>query len=270
MEKKHDLIFCTQCGLKLDGDEVICPSCGYKLAELHPFKQKDAIDTPPPSIVETPVTAPPPVVQTPPVVTPPIQPPLVVPPPPPLQQPPVPPPPKVIIPQMNYQQPVQTPYPQRPPIKKGMGAGWIIAIILLGAIILGGCTVAFLQYNGNINIEALRNIIPSKEQPSNSNPTVTNHTRYYVVQSFAIVDSKWTAFVSDIVISKSPYNNEEGAKNAFKKAMMVKHPTIYDLFTGNIIVHKYNNLPDAEGAHASLIKSYDAKHYDINTISFGY
>ena len=217
--------------------------------QLHPFKQNDAPAIPPP-IVEKPITTPP--VQTPTVIPPPVkQPPVVPAPPPTMQQ------------QQAY-------YPQRPPMKKGMGAGWIIGIILLSSIVIGIGTVAFLQYNGNINIEALRNIIPAKDQPNKSYVTISNPASYYIVQSFAIIDSKWTAIVSDIVISKRPYNNEEGVKNQFKKAIMVKYPNIYNLFMGNIIVNKYNTLPEAENAHSSLIKTYDAKQYDINTINFVY
>jgi hypothetical protein len=245
MEKKHDLLFCPQCGAKLDGDEILCPSCGYKLAEINPINKTTAPVVPPPVTVPKPPVPPP---TPPPSVVPPVIPPVVIPP-------------------ANYQKPLPGFIPKKPK-KKGLGIGWLIIIIVIGLIVLGGGTVAFLQYNGNIDVAALRNIIPAKENSDKIN--VSDPTRYYVVQSFAIVDSRWTAIVSDIVVSKLPYNNEEGAKNHFKKAIMIKYPAIWNLFADNIIVHKYNSLTEAENAHSSLIMSYDARKYNINTINFGY
>lgn len=245
MEKKHDLLFCPQCGAKLDGDEILCPSCGYKLAEINPVNQTTVAPVVPP-----PVTVPKPP---------------VIPPPPPIVPPLVPP----IIPPVNSQKPLPGFTPKRPN-KKGLGTGWIIIIIVIGLIVLGVGTVAFLQYNGSIDIEALRSTIPSKDNSIKPNTNISDPTRYYVAQSFTIVNSKWTAIVSDVVVSKVPYNNEEGAKNQFKKAIMVKYPKIWNLFADNIIVNKYCSFTEAENAHSNLIKTYDAKHYTINTINFGY
>lgn len=61
MEKKHDLLFCPNCGVKLEGDEMVCSVCGYKLAELHPVNQPAQPIVPP----VTPVPPPPPVSETP-------------------------------------------------------------------------------------------------------------------------------------------------------------------------------------------------------------
>ena len=151
-----------------------------------------------------------------------------------------------------------------------MGTGLLVLIIVICLIIVGGGTLGFLQYNGNIDMAGLRNIIPSKEQKDKSLTEQNNTTHYYVVQSFSIIENKWTAIVSGIVVSKSPYNNEEGAKNQFKKAIMVKYPKIWNSFTNNIIVNKYNTLPDAENAHSSLIKTYTAKNFNIHNVNFGY
>lgn len=51
MEKKHNLTFCPECGVKLDGDEMICSVCGYKFAELNPIVQKEQTVVPPPVAV---------------------------------------------------------------------------------------------------------------------------------------------------------------------------------------------------------------------------
>ncbi len=40
MEKKHNLKFCISCGAKLDGDEIICPSCGFTLVESSQSEDK--------------------------------------------------------------------------------------------------------------------------------------------------------------------------------------------------------------------------------------
>jgi hypothetical protein len=73
MEKKHDLMFCPECGLKLDGDEFICSECGYKLAELHPIKKTQEPVTPqPPPVIESPIIPPPPPVIETPVTPPPV------------------------------------------------------------------------------------------------------------------------------------------------------------------------------------------------------
>ena len=409
MEKKHDLVFCPQCGVKLDGDEMICSVCGFKLAETQPAVNiaapvvppvidnpqvitPDKIVTPPPvkepvasfcpncgtkieeheifcsgcgfrlseindqkplevtpPVVTEPIVVPPPVIETqvvPPVVestvvTPPLPPPVnespVVPPPvventtisqvnevtppvTPLAEPPVsfcpncgtkiesnelfcnscgfklkdieeqkpvnpippvseikttqpqfvnpviPPPP---VQQPIYQQPVY--YPPQVQKKKGMGAGWWILIIFLIVVVLGGGTVAFLQYNGNVTIEFLKDYIPSKDNSSTTTKS-EDPTRYYVVNSFAVVGTKWTAIISDVIVSRVKYNNEEGCKNQFKIAIMHRFPKDYQYFNQNISVHQYTTFADAQSAHSATLKSYgsNAKNYDIRTISFGY
>lgn len=63
MEKKHDLLFCPDCGTKLDGDEIICSVCGYHLAALHPVqKVQEPVVSPPPPVIEAPVVPPAPTI----------------------------------------------------------------------------------------------------------------------------------------------------------------------------------------------------------------
>jgi len=313
MEKKHDLVFCPQCGVKLDGDEIICTVCGYKLAENHPVTNVVAPVPPPPIIESAPET--PPVIDTPPIVPPVTE---ETPPPAPVQElavsfcpncgvkidmnetfcnscgfrlsdinapkpldtttPPVVVPPVVTPPVQNippvqqpYQQQQQAYYSAQPPIKKGMGAGWWILIIFLIIVVLGGGTVAFLQYNGNINIEFLSDYIPSKDSQSAASKT-DDPTRYYVVHSFAVVGTKWNAIISDVVVSRQKFNNEEGAKNQFKIAIQNKYPKDYHNFYNNVIATQYMTYPEAQSAHSSLLKTYgtDPKNYTVKTINFGY
>ncbi len=241
MEKKHDLIFCAQCGVKLDGNEIICPVCGYKLAELNPFQN-----------TETPV---------PPIPTPVVPPPLTNP----INQN-IPP----VTDQNYYQQPQQSYYP---PKNKGMGAGWWILIIFFILAIVGGSAVAFLQYNGNISIEILRDYIPSKDSQNSASAIKTEDpTRYYVVHSFAVIGTRWTVIISDVIVSRKKFNNEEGAKNQFKKAIMYLYPRDYHYFLSNAIANKYMNYPAAQSGHSSTLKNYgrDIKNYDIRTVNFDY
>lgn len=311
MEKKHDLVFCPQCGVKLDGDEIICTVCGYKLAENHPVTNLVSPVPPPPIIESAPET--PPVIDTHPVV-----PPVIEVTPAPVQKPavsfcpncgakidlneifcngcgfrlsdinapksidtvihpiivpPIVTPPVQNIPpaQQPYQQQPQMFYPTQPPKKKAMGVGWWILIIFLIVIILGGGTVAFLQYNGNIDIEVLRDYIPSKNNQSATAKT-EDPTRYYVVHSFAVVGTKWNAIISDVVVSRQKFNNEEGAKNQFKIAIQNKYPKDYHNFYNNVMATQYMTYPEAQSAHSSLLKTYgtDPKNYTVKTIKFGY
>lgn len=275
MEKKHDFMFCPQCGVKLEGNEFICPTCRYKLAEQTVHKSeapvipplaenivplasssKEKLNVIRDRLVENIVPSPPP----------------ITPPSPPLSktETPVTPPINQYVPpvaQQNvYQQPYYRPQSQK---KKDMGAGRIL-IILLIIIVLGGGTIGVLQYTGTINIKMLNNIIPAKESNNSQTPVVVNHTRYYVVYSFAVLGSKWNAIISGIVVSNRPFNNEEGAKNQFKKAIMAKYPKDYHNFFNNIICNQYKSLPEVQSAHSSLVKSYGAKNYEIKTVNFAY
>ncbi|NTW33440.1 MAG: hypothetical protein HGB12_12600 [Bacteroidetes bacterium] len=353
MEKKHDLIFCPQCGVKLDGDEIICSVCGCKFAELPgstttqnnitPPLQNNVPPVAPPNPTtqnnnppaynpnqnfnqqqvnqnQQPVMPPnnnynqPPVNQNRPPVMPPNnnynQPPVnpnrppVMPPNNNYNQPPVNPNrPPVMPPNNNYNQPPVNPNrppvmppnnnynqppvnPNRPPVmppntnynqppqynyvpKKGMNAGLLITIILGVILILSICTIAVLQYSGIVNISAIENIIPSKKSQSASTVAV-DHTKYYVIHSFAVVNNKWNAIVAEVVISKKPYNDKVGAKNQYKKAIMNKFPNDYFYFSKFIICDSYKNLPDAQNARSALLKSYDAKKYNLRTVKFGY
>lgn len=307
MEKKHNLTFCPECGAKLDGDEMICSNCGYKLAAIPPTEALKPPVTPPP-VQETqhiPPPSPPPISTPPPTyqntnqkcpncgsnngnnelfcngcgfrlttTTPPPQssvPPPIIPPTPPTPEVPKMAPPPINYPPVNEQafyQP-QAAYGQMPPRKKG--SGMLIVIIALIVIIVGSGIVSFLQYNGNVRISFLDNIIPSKGN-NKTEVTAKDHTRYYVIHSFAVVGKKWNAVVSDVIVSRQPYNNIEGAKNQFTKAIMHQIPKNYTLFTKNIIVNQYKTYVDAQAAHSSIIKQYgsDPKQYIIKTINFNY
>lgn len=134
MEKVHNLYFCTHCGFKLTGQEYICPGCGFKIAEA--------------PVPETPV---PPKADNPPVTEPvkdvkPVQP-------------------------VTVNKPFYPEKTKKKKTKKGLSIVWLILIIFFGTVIIGGGTVVFLQYNGNISIALLKDYIPSKSTKQTSDTT---------------------------------------------------------------------------------------------------
>lgn len=161
MERKHKLFFCTECGFRLTGQEYVCPNCNFKLAEQ-----------PANEIPVVPKTEIPPVTE------------------PKIETKPVEPVAEVKTPTVNEVKPVEPvkdakpaapakeiktketlrktpPKPDTKEVKKkkGLGILWIILIIFFGIVIIGGGTVGFLQYNGNIDIPLLKEYIPSKQKP---------------------------------------------------------------------------------------------------------
>lgn len=150
LEKKHNLIFCIQCGARLSGFEINCTSCGCKLTKEEP-KQQELVEekitpetfpvTPSVSITEPP--APPavePVEEVKPI-TPPVEPPVE-----------------------NVSEKKLMDAVSSSPKKKGLGIVWWIVIIFFSIVLLGGGAVAYLQFNGKIDIELLKQYIPSKEK----------------------------------------------------------------------------------------------------------
>lgn len=140
MERKHNLFFCTSCGYKLTGEEYICPGCGFKIAEA-----------------PAPVTPAEPKVDNPPVK-------------------------ETIKKEEKSPEPKTVSKPSAPvnvkPLKKNKGIGivWLIVIIFFGIVIIGLGTVAFLQYNGNIDIAILRKYIPVKSSTQTATTDEKNTT----------------------------------------------------------------------------------------------
>lgn len=344
MEKKHDFSFCPECGVKLDGDEIICSVCGQKLVEVKPEIQKEQPVVPPPpppanlcpncgAKVEAnelfcngcgarltmlneqkPVTPPPPPVVEPPVVPPvvtePVPPAVDQTPPPAVNTPPAvtfcpncgakiqgnevfcnecgtklaavaggsPPPPvieKPVIPPITQnippvsQQPVQqqpATFTETPKKKKGLGVFMWILIIFLSVIILGGGAVAFLQYNGNIDLQFLAKYIPSKNTSSNNKPLV-EVTHYYVMHSFATTGiNKQDAIVSSVIVSKQQYDAKNTAENKFKKVVTNQYPNDFYLFTKNVLFKEYKNMDEALKGHDALIRDYEMKRYNVRRV----
>lgn len=379
MEKKHNFSFCPECGVKLDGDEMICSVCGCKLAEvkqeikietpvapppppatpvcqscgakvdpselfcnncgarLSMISEQKPVVTPPPPVAEPPVTppksetpvAPPPVAETPvvppPVVEPPVTPPVlgtpVVPPPPVVTEPvkpPVtqtPPPPAVTFcpncgakvdgtevfcngcgtkltadtggtppppktetpvapppPVQNVPPPASQPVFQQQPStevpkkKKGLGVFLWILIIFFGVIIIGGGTVAFLQYNGSINLPFLAKYIPSKNTTSDNNPPA-EVTHYYVMHSFATTGmNRQEAVVSSVIMNKQAYDPKNASENKFKKAVTSQFPNDFYLFTKNVLFKEYKNYDEAQRGRDALIQDYQRKRYNVRMV----
>jgi predicted amidophosphoribosyltransferase len=310
--KKLDFSFCPECGTKLDGDEIICPVCGYKLSKQAVNQVVSETPVIPPQIIEQPIIQPPvfeeaPIAPTP--IVPIVEEPVVVE--TPVEQPPVVK--ELIVPEKKHTltfcpqcgqklegdevccpkcgynlliaPPVSTGQPVVPPTQpvppynqpvygmpvKKKKTGLVIFLILLFVIILGCGTVAFLQYNGNITIAFLENIIPQKSATSDSVSVtpVTNHTRYYVCHSIAAVGTRMTVIVSNTIVSKKPYNNKDGAVLEFKKAISIKYPKEYSNFT-IVLCDQYKTFTEATSGHSTTIKNYGAKKYDLKTVDVKY
>jgi len=226
-----NLSFCPNCGSKISANETFCNECGFNLKEPNIA----------PPVVETPVT--PPAYQNIPPVT---------------QQP-------------VYQQTPQFSNANVQGKKKGKGAGFWILIIFIIVVVLGGGTLAFLQYNGTVQIGFLSNIIPAKDSKTTADVT-KDQTQYYVVHTFANLGSSEVAIISNVVASNQPSSSDAGAKNKFNIAIMQKFPNDYSAFANNIFVTHYSSYTEAVSGHAGLLKSYgtSSRHYAIRTVDFTY
>lgn len=271
--KAHEYSFCPECGNKLEGDEFLCPSCGFRLVN-EPVQQSPVEQTPPPMEEFVPPVAPP-IQEMPPVVTP--------------QEPVVPPVQEVVPPvqqtvQPQVQQPIQNPYGQdmfvqqaAAPARKKKRIGLKIFITLLILIIVGGGVSVLLLSQGIIPRETVEGIIPAEIldpiAPAPA-PVVSSEPKvqkvFYIVHSATLIEDKKVAMVSN-TIEPSSYKgaSEDGAKTAFLKFARIKYSDDYFQFK-NIFVRTFNEYDAAAKERDKIKKDYTNKGYELRLLEVVY
>jgi DNA-directed RNA polymerase subunit RPC12/RpoP len=240
-EKKHDLAFCPECGAKLDGSEIVCPICGFRLLEPAdrplemPFEQKEHV------VVVEEIIVPPvmePVIETIPEI-----------------------PPIAPIAELPKEKVVERP-PVIPAVpKKKKRTGLIIFLILLFLILAGAGTTAFLQYTGKINVPLL-SFIPSNK-PVVIVPNVEKN--YYFCYAANHTKKDQIIIISSVFMQSENGNSKVTAANAFKKLVNIQYPKDCFYFR-NVIAMKYNNFEEAMKVRESTKQDYQKRKYKIRYI----
>lgn len=278
---KHEYSFCPECGNKLEGDEFLCPSCGFRLVS-EPIQQTPVEQTPPamdefvPPVIPT-VKEVPPVVPVAKEIIPNEVPPVVEP------QKTVVPPVQQVIPTVQPQAQVQTPNNQemfvQQPIapKRKKRIGLKIFLVLLILIIVGGGVSALLLNQGIIPRDSVEQIIPAEildpiaPKPA---PIVSSVPKvekvFFVVHSATFVSDKKVAMVSN-TIEPSNYigATEDGVTNAFRKFARIKYSDDYFLFK-NIFVRTFNEYDAAVSEREKIKKDYTKKGYELRLLEVVY
>jgi hypothetical protein len=245
MEPKHYLMFCPECGAKLDGQEDFCPNCGYKLVGEGAMVTPPAAE--PPKVEQPPAVPPPPPVTTPEPTKPVEQAPVVTP------EPPKPQP-----------QPVQQAATVSAPVpKKKMSTGILVLIIVGAVIVLGGGTVGALWYMGKIDFDKLL----GKQKTTTVTPVEKIHTGYYLCRSTGKVDGKNCFVVSNIIVSTVKGNNKQAAENLYKTAVLKKYPKDYFKIVGTSV---YPSLKEAQDAFKKMTDDYTRKGFMLRTVDVKY
>ena len=256
MEPKHYLMFCPECGTKLDGQEDFCPKCGYKLVG------EGSIVTPPadepPKVEQPPAVPPPPPVTTPEPPKPVEQAPIVTP------EPPKPQPQAEVKQTLMQAQPVQKAAPvSNASPKKKISTGILIIIIVGAVIVLGGGTVGTLWYMGKIDFNKLL----SKQKTTAVAPVEKIHTGYYLCRSTGKVDGKNCFVVSNIIVSTVKGNNKQAAENIYKTAVLKKYPKDYFKIVGTSV---YPSMKEAQDAFKKMTDDYTRKGFMLRTVDVKY
>lgn len=293
--KAHEYAFCPECGNKLEGDEFLCPSCGFKLAERPPVAPPPAQQqvppvAPPPPPVSQPTPPPPPVNQQVPPVAPPPPPvnqqtPPVAPPPPPVnkQAPPVVPPPPKPQPQPAPQsQPITyqpAPQQQYVPPKKKSKAWLVITLIVLGVIIVGGGVGAFLIYNGTIPKDKvsfipeniLEMLTPANKKSESSTTVVAPTQAYYVTYSYGLINNKKVVIISSVMDpANAQKSNEAGAETAFLEFARINYSKDYFHLTKNMTTKTFNDRQKALDERENIKKDFEKKGYELRLMEVQY
>lgn len=279
--KAHEYAFCPECGNKLEGDEFLCPSCGFKLAERPPVAPPPAQQqvppvAPPPPPVSQPTPPPPPVNQ---------QVPPVAPPPPPVnkQVPPVVPPPPKPQPQPAPQsQPITyqpAPQQQYVPPKKKSKAWLVITLIVLGVIIVGGGVGAFLIYNGTIPKDKvsfipeniLEMLTPANKKSESSTTVVAPTQAYYVTYSYGLINNKKVVIISSVMDpANAQKSNEAGAETAFLEFARINYSKDYFHLTKNMTTKTFNDRQKALDERENIKKDFEKKGYELRLMEVQY
>ncbi|HPS83397.1 MAG TPA: zinc ribbon domain-containing protein [Bacteroidales bacterium] len=293
--KAHEYAFCPECGNKLEGDEFLCPSCGFKLAERPPVAPPPAQQqvppvAPPPPPVSQPTPPPPPVNQQVPPVAPPPPPvnqqtPPVATPPPPVnkQVPPVVPPPPKPQPQPAPQsQPITyqpSPQQQYVPPKKKSKAWLVILLIVLGVILVGGGVGAFLIYNGTLPKDkvsflpesVLEMLTPANKKSDSSTTVVAPKQTFYVTYSYGLINNKKVVIISSVMDpANSAKSNEAGAETAFLEFARINYSKDYFHLTKNMTTKTFNDRKKALDERDNIKKDFEKKGYELRLMEVQY
>ena len=272
----HEYSFCPECGHKLEGDEFLCPSCGFRLVTEAPV-------VPPvvPPVVEPPINK----VENAPVIPPPIAsetpkqepvsesgspqiPPVIEDQKPKTQVPPTP--------QNNTQNPVyqQEMFMNTPP-KRKKRIGLKIMLLLIILIILGAGTLALLINQGAVGKDQVAFIpkeILDKISPS-SKATATPAAPakvYYYVHTSAIIGDKKVAILSSIMEPSIPsQSNEIGAENSFNEMARIKYSKEYPQFKKKF-VRKYSDKNKALDERNATKEDYKKRGYELRLMEVRY
>jgi hypothetical protein len=279
--KAHEYAFCPECGNKLEGDEFLCPSCGFKLADRPPIPTpmppQDLPDSPPELNNQEPPVIPTSIPEEQPDNVPPVlneQAPPIIPPEPVIEQAPP------IIQPSPQPEPIYyqtTPQHQYVPPKKKSKVWLVIVLILLGIIIIGGGVGAFFIYNGTIPKDKVsfipENILEMLTPPGtkSTNTVVIPTKSYYVTYAYGLVDNKKVAIISSVMDpSNSEKSNKTGAETSFLESARINYPKDYFLLTKSMNTKVFNDRQKALTERENIKKDFKKKGYELRLMEVRY
>lgn len=280
MEQKHDMAFCPSCGNKLNGDENVCPFCGYRLLEVKISNnvQQTSEVTPSPAVSVNNISVPDekeevksallckscqtqlegnenicpycgvalnevikPEEEKHPLI-----------------------PDIKVDPEPENSVPKQTVIVEKKievPSKK-KHRGLLVFFIVLIFLILGAGSVAFLQYKSVIGISFLNNIIPSETKKNL--PISINRNYYFCYTTFNGNNSKIIA-ISGIFEKKDLYNTDFFAKTDFEKSFSKSYPKDFRNFRKTSCM-KGTTYQEISKKRENIQKQYKNNKYRIRFI----
>lgn len=275
----HEYSFCPECGHKLEGDEFLCPSCGFRLVTEAPSvppvvppvaepEVKPLIESapviPPPVVNDVPKTEP-----VAPSLAPPVQPPVV--PAPEVQKPQVQTPPQNAAQNPVYQQDM---FITNAP-KKKKNVGLKIVIILLALIIVGAGTLALLVNQGVIKRDQV-SFIPKEildkiaPKPTAKATPAAPAKAFYYVHTSAVVDGKKVAILSSLMEpANASQSNEIGAENSFNEMARIKYSKEYPQFRKKF-VRKFTDKNKALDERNATKEDYKRRGYELRLMEVRY